>query len=143
MHQNNVGQALGLFREHGGGAYVCQEIGQRVRPSRPSAGVAILCLGIEHTDLICRYYAALGLQKYAEAGLDIGDALAALEGALADSALFRLARSKVGEGAARALVAAAKVKRLRKRVLDILSRAVESGGKVAREHATEALAQLH
>ena len=142
VHQNRVDEALALFRKHGGGSYVCQEIGQRVRPSQPSAGIAILCLGLEHADLQCRYTAALGLQQYAEAGLDIRDALPALEGALADSALFRLVRSKVGQAAARALVAAAKQKRLRKCVLNILGRAIESGGKVARAHATEAVAQL-
>jgi len=142
VHQNDADKALALFRKHGGGSYVRQQIGQRVRPSPPAAGVAILCLGLEHADLQCRHTAALGLQRYAEAGLDIRDALPALEGALADSALFRLARSKVGQAAARALVAAAKQKRLRKRVLDLLDRGVKSGGKVAREHATEALAQL-
>ncbi len=90
----------------------------------------------------CRYNAALGLQEYAEAGLDISDGLAALEAALADSAMFRLARSKVGQAAARALVTAAQVKRLRKRVLEILHRAVRSGGKAEREHAREAFAQM-
>jgi hypothetical protein len=142
VHQNHADKALALFREHGGGSYVCQEIGHRVHPSPPAAGVAILCLGLEHADLQCRHNAALGLQRYAEAGLDIRDALPALEAALADSAVFRLARSKVGEAAARALVAAAKQKRLRKRVVDILGRAVKSGGEVARAHATEALAPL-
>ncbi len=71
VHENNVGEATALFRNYGGDAYVCQEIGQRVRPSRVSADVAVLGLGLVHADPHCRYYAALGLQQYGEAGLDI------------------------------------------------------------------------
>jgi hypothetical protein len=139
VHRNDAPRAVALFREHGGGSYECQEVGQRVRPAHPAAGIAVLCAGLDHAEPMTRYTAALGLQKLAEEGFDISAAFAALGRALADSNLVRLVHTRVGEAAARALAAAGQEEPARGKVLAILQEAEQSGNKTAAGHAKKVL----